>query len=713
MTVDNNFQIKEGIFNIIDDWTLSILSSSSSSFQVEEGGNLSLQAGVIDVQNGDVEFEDGSQSFVTGGLIKCGGDFRIQPNTSYDIQFDGGTLEMNGSGTQYYQNLDGNTEIYNFEINKSGGTCFAHIGDLVVRGDLTINGGTLNSNNNDIYLGRDWTNNIGEAGFDETTGTVIFNGTEYSEITTNETFYNLTENSTSTHSNGLQLNYGQTATIVNDLNILDGTFELNSTSNLIVGNDIYIANGCGLNAYGDFGLELFVGGDWTNHNTYWNTNIGYSPGTEMITFNGNSDQYITTLAPQEDFGTLVIDKPSGEFRPNDNIHVMNDFYIHAGGWHDNANSLTHYFEGDFYIAAGAAGYWNSMTENTVVFTGLNDQTVFNTAGYHYFRNIVVDKTEWATRNFSENEETEVSQDEEKLIQSIDDSESRNMRVSLTSDIDMQLGTGLVIEEGTLDLNGMTLDSMGDVIVYMGGTLIVDEGALLKVSNGNELTVYNGGILEVMGSAGNLATISHLAFGNYDLNIYPYGMIKAEYGLFEYMTAEGVHIWENGVIDYNYSFNHCTFQNGFVGFGTLLYINNADDVTINGANFPDNSSSYYNVAKTQFPDSGTISMINATGIFAGEDFDQDDYDLINWDALAPIDDLTIYYDVLDNKIILQWNYPVPVDQFRVYRSTDPCDFSIGDVFFTDENWYSEPVTGINYFYKVTAENITDGNFMGKD
>jgi len=48
----------------------------------------------------------------------------------------------------------------------------------------------------------------------------------------------------------------------------------------------------------------------------------------------------------------------------------------------------------------------------------------------------------------------------------------------------------------------------------------------------------------------------------------------------------------------------------------------------------------------------------------------------------------------------------VDQFKIYRSTDSYNFLIGDVFTTDENWYSEPASGTKYFYRVTAENISD-------
>ena len=711
MTVDNNFQIREGIFTIIDDWTLTVMSSLAVAFQVEDGSKLSLQAGIIDVPYGDVEFENGSQAFVTGGLIKCGGNFRVYANSAYDIQFTGGTVEMIGSSQQYIQDVDGNTELFDLVINKSGGSCIVQSEDLVVKNDLTISSGILDSNNNYIYLSGDWTNNVGDAGFDESTGIVIFNGAELSEITTDETFYNLLVNNTSIQFNGLQLNSGLTTTILHNLSITDGSFELDSNSTLIVGNDVYIADGSGLNAYGETGLEIFVGGSWTNNNYYWDTALGYSPGTEVITFNGSADQIITTQAPQEDFGNLVIDKSGGEFRPNDNVHVMHDFDIIAGGWHDNTSSLTHYFEGDFYIAAGALGYWNSMTDNTVVFTGLNDQTVFNTAGYHYFCNIIVDKTEWLDRDFTNNEGTEYNLLNHELINPANNVDrNRNMTVTLVSDIDMQMGIGLTIEEGTLDLNGMSLNSMGDVVVYLGGALIIDEGAVLNVSNGNELTVYNGGVLEVLGSPDNLATITHRVTGNYDFNIYPGGTISAEYGLFEYMTANGVYVWDGGIIDQSYSLNYSTFQNGFVGYGTLLYINNADDVTITGANFPDDSSSDYNVTKTY--DQGSISMINAIGIFAGYDNELDLYDRIDWDGLPAIDDLTIHYYVVDNTIVLNWTYPFPVDRYKIYRSTDPYEFLGAEVFISYTESYSEAASGTKYFYRVTAENISDNGVVEK-
>ena len=154
--------------------------------------------------------------------------------------------------------------------------------------------------------------------------------------------------------------------------------------------------------------------------------------------------------------------------------------------------------------------------------------------------------------------------------------------------------------------------MGDVIINDGGTIIVDEGASLQVYGGDDLNVYSGGTLEVLGSSGNLATVTHRSTGNYDFNVYSGGTISAEYGLFEYMMWNGVYVWTGGFVDPVHSFNYCTFQNGYVGPGPLLYINNFEDITITGANFPDNSSTDYNVAKITHHQQimVTITMVNA-------------------------------------------------------------------------------------------------------
>ncbi|MBE9491534.1 MAG: hypothetical protein IMY70_01500 [Bacteroidetes bacterium] len=198
MTIERNLEIVEGTFLFSNNWTLTINSTASNALEIESGGILKLaNSQTIDVA-GDVQFLNGSQANITGGLIRCSGDFRVEANTSYDIHLTGGLVEMFGSlADQYIEDQDGNTEFYNLLIQKSSGTCSINYGDLNVNEDLSIAGGTLNPNNYNIYIAGDWSNTAGDAGFDQSTGRVIFDGPGpgMQHINSDETF-NILENNT-------------------------------------------------------------------------------------------------------------------------------------------------------------------------------------------------------------------------------------------------------------------------------------------------------------------------------------------------------------------------------------------------------------------------------------------------------------------------------------------------------------------------------------
>jgi len=700
----NEFEMSVQYFDVYDNGHLiiddgGIVNVTGNGPYIHNTASLTMVTGSELNSASNIQFQTGSTANVSGGEIYLAGSFTDADNIFNPTD---GTVTFDGSSVSY---IYGPTVFHNLTVNKSTSTVYTS-NAMDINGDFTINSGIFNTNGYDMNIAGNWANNVGITGFTEGTKTVTFDGAYEADILTSETFYNMIVDKTYFDFEGLELVSGNSLHILNDLTILDGTLEMNSNSILNIEHDVQIDLSAGLNAFSDTGLALYVGGNWVNDNTNWNTVSGYSPGTETVTFYGNSDQYITTAAPQEDFGNLVIDKSAGEFRSNDNIRIIGDLDILTGNWHDNVASLTHYFEGDVYVTAGTSAGFNSLPGNTVVFKGTADQTIYNPYGYYYFHDMIVDKTPWPTRSFTSNEDSELQQ---VRINNVND-ETRALTVSLTSSIDLEHGDGITVEEGTLDLNGYELRTMGDIIINDGGKIIVDEGAELWIDGGDELAVNSGGILEVMGTAGNLATVTNRVTGYYDFNIYSGGTISAEYGLFEYMTINGVFVRTGGIVDPAHPFDYCTFQNGTVGFATLLLIDNYDDITITGANFPDDSSSDYNVAKTIEPPEGQgyITMVGSTGIFAGEDDDYDDYNRIDWETLAlvPIDDLAINYNEGTNTIVLTWTYPVPVDQFRVYRSTDPYDFSSATVFTTSTVGYSMSATGTKYFYYVTAENITE-------
>jgi len=561
----------------------------------------------------------------------------------------------------------GATTFHDLNINKTGASVTSN--ESISMNDLVINSGVLDPGVNVIDVYGDWTNNVGDAGFIEGMQQVRFNGSNSTIINTDETFYDLVLNKTYINFDGLELAIGTSINVLHDLKLWDGTLEMNDNSTLSVLNEVNIPN-------------------------------------------GSEDQYILIDAPQEEFGNLVIDKSGGQFKPEGNIRVMQDFNVLAGGWFSTASSVfTYYFEGDFYVDDAGTAYFGQQSGDIAVFKGTNDQTVYNQVGEDYFLNIIIDKTAWPTRNFSDLVGAESTLTKSFSTEEV--TESRSQAVTFLSDIEVRYGYDLVIEEGTLDLNSNTLYMYGDLYINDGGTLIVDENAELQVQDGYELEINSGGTIEILGTPGNLATVTNRGSGYYDFNVRAGGTISAEYGLFEYMSDYGVYVWVDAYVDPAHSFNYCTFQNGSTNYGsTFLHLNNFTDITITGANFPDAVSTTYNVAKTVNPPSspGTITMDNCTGIFSGAAYEFDIYNRIDWTGLPEIDDLTIQYNAGTDEIELIWTYPQSVDHFNVYRSTDPYDFTGATVFTSPytppEMEYSEAATGTQYFYRVTADTGSD-------
>jgi hypothetical protein len=72
----------------------------------------------------------------------CGGNFRMDNNTSYDIELTGTSLILNGSGNQLIQDYDGNS-IHHLVIAKPSGTATINGANLSIAGNLTIDGGTF------------------------------------------------------------------------------------------------------------------------------------------------------------------------------------------------------------------------------------------------------------------------------------------------------------------------------------------------------------------------------------------------------------------------------------------------------------------------------------------------------------------------------------------------------------------------------------------
>jgi hypothetical protein len=804
----NSYTMNTLYFDVYDE----LIIDSGGTVNITGNGPYFHSAGSLTMNSGSelnseqhIQFQTGSTENVSGGEIFLEGSFTDANNI---FSPTGGSVTFDGSSAS---SIIGPTAFYDLNIDKTGATVTANSSFSIIH-DLEINSGVLDPDVNAIEIGGNWTNNVGTAGFTEGTGTVTFNGSNEADITTNETFYNLTLDKTNPQYYALEIMDGVTINVTNNLNITDATIEMNAGSTLNIDNNFVIALNAGLNALGDTGLNIYVGGDWTNNNTIYDSWKGFNPGTSTVTFNGSAEQIMDTNCANENFYNLIVDKSSDYFRAADNIHVLGDLTISNGIWDDYVGGLNHFLYGDVFVASTANWYGSG---STVTFKGTADQT-FEYLGSSYLTNIVVDKT--ATR-----EKTSTIPGGEEAPMKIVDDQTRSQTVILNSNLLTQSNGTMLIEEGTLNLNGHSAGNYGDIIINDGGTILVDDDAILKVGDYGDLIVNSGGILQVEGSAGNEAKVTRFSvYDYYDFNVESGGTISADYAIFERMSANGINVKNGAIIDASHSFDNCIFRNGITG-GTLLTIDNNQTLTIDNVTLPTNTwSGTYNVSKTL--NQGNLTFTNATGDFAGPMYDNDSFDLIDWDGYGPdleisnvvwtdtnpyvcdminveitiynngnvdipggtgfivdiyydlgsppapmqigdqavfvdtgiptgdfvivdfditwdiaetwssyvqvdtdgyiteldegnnvwgpdaitwnglptIDDLTIQYNVGTNEIELNWTYPIPVDQYIIYRSTDPYDFAGADVFTSPTESYSETALGTKYFYHVTAE-----------
>ncbi len=462
MTV-KSFEIREGIFKIDAQWTLTVTGTTSFAFQVENGGVLTLTDETIDVTSGGVEFVDGSQADVSGGTIRCGGEFIVEANATYDIQFSGGTVEMYGSSTsQYIEDHDGNTKLYNLVINKSTGTCTINYGDLYLEKNLTINSGTLDTYNYDIYIGGDWTNNVGTSGFVEGTSRVIFNGGDYNQSCSNETFNELEINKPlggDLRINGTSVTcaaYDWTAGAIvvltgnftaNDLldNAVQGTFLVNA------GGTINLTNS-GTSTYVDLKGDLHIFGGTMNVTG----SVSWWPYQEdaSIEMNGGVLDFTSCGITISNSYNLTSNITGGTIRI-------------AGGFEGN--------RGDFTPAGGIVEFYGETNAN---FNQSNGCTLYS---------VNIDKASKEASNSNKAIVTSAGRIDKTIGEGKDNTISLISDILLTNDLDITSGS-MTIGTHTLTIDG---DCNIDGLMDVGATGNVLNHGLFELGTAGTLTITGG------------------------------------------------------------------------------------------------------------------------------------------------------------------------------------------------------------------------------
>jgi len=649
LDVDGNFTITDGI-----------VTPSTSDYNYTVGGDFTrntINGGVfVDVVEGVVLLDGAAQT--------------VRDMTFYDLTVD-------GSGTKTFENT--NTVAFDLIINSAmAAQNSGNVGTIDLDGDVTINtGGVFNDGGQTThtFAGVNW---IAGAGSFTGTGLITFDrlgtGQDIESIDgTAPEFTSVSFTGTGDIDLLADVNVTGNVTITNAINTFDcNTFIITNTSGVGVGtfqlqnDEILIIEGAnnfpagfavydlqptsftryygtnnqtirgafldaGLNLIsinygnldldhpntktlsGDIGIQtdlvfrestldvtgsdynITIGDDWTN-----NQGGSFIAQNGSVTFNGTGTQNIDNdLSGTKEFYNLIVDNAASitDVDAND-LTVLNNLEVRNGSF--TASGFTVNVGGNFVATGGTfatSGTYNLNTSNPTAFINTNGSILNNLT---------------------------INADLNTRIYNIED--------NLTINGNFTLNTGTFNGAGTSGFGKtIALGNGTDVVAIAGGTYQVGRQGRLELGSNTSLTVTNAGRIEIIGDATDIATVARRTTGTYNFTV-ENGTIAAQFYLFEFMGTNGIFINTNGLIDATDNLSNGTFSNGASG-GTMLKIENTQTLIgggrIENVSFPSNPGGGATNVFKNVSVSGDIEIYNASGDFAGEDFDQDPLDLITW------------------------------------------------------------------------------------
>ncbi len=632
-------------------------------------GALYMNDGIFEVTNDGLQFGADNGSIISGGTISLG--WGLQALYANSFQPNGGVVEFIGSTHAGIECSTGNY-LHDLTINKSAGVVYLY-DNLTLEGDLHVanrtfdmfghnlfidgsvtieTGAMLDSDNQNLSVGTSWINNRGDMGFLEGTGTVTFNTSEPAELS-GETFNNLNIAKPLYVGYFLTLLEEGIVNVLNDLYIMDGTLLMTDNTTLAVDRDLVIELDAGLDAHQNYdGINISCGGNWINYNTTYDSYIGFNPGTSTVTFDGTADQYLLASTAVETLHNLTIDKSGGSFMPDSDLLVTGDCVMIEGSWWRLATGLTHTYQGDLIL--GGDCDWEDGDAD-IVFSGTYEQNL-NLLGGYGFNSIYIDK------GYSRIDESLQGSDQAQEV-----TRERSETINLLSNLWHSGNDALTINSGELNLNGYSLYYLSDADfrIEADGSLTGGPDSQIKMGDGTILRDY--GLVELLGDIGHECMVTHYPGGSYSFVVSSGGTLSAEWTTFEHMGSGGISVTTSGLIDPDHSLHNCRFREGAAG-SWLIRLDCDQDLNIAGARFPDNTwSGNYNVLKAFEPSPGNvINFSNATGTFAGEDYDNDPYNAITWYSAIDIVVTNCYWmdtepAVGDSaRLYISLNNPQPVD-----------------------------------------------------
>ncbi|MCD4683420.1 MAG: hypothetical protein K8R86_09080, partial [Bacteroidales bacterium] len=386
-----------------------------------------------------------------------------------------------------------------------------------------------------------------------------------------------------------------TCNVINNVEIIGASLRTRELATLNIDGDLIINDNTNLFGATSSDSYINISGNWINHNiSGYPWAYGFYPGQSTVTFEGDGDNFVYCDYGLQDFYNLNIDKTLNVFYPIADIDVMNDLTITNGTWGMDYSGYNFTFYGDITIEA--TGLFDDNTCNVTI-AGTEDQQFINNNGSPTeFNNLNIDMGIVA---------------------------GENLPVFLIIG-DLHCAGNIVVDTGIFFINSNTVECEGNFLINDFGKVSAPNLSTIAMGAGSMINVE--GELQMYGDGTNNPKVTAIT-GNYEFNIMNSGLLSTAQAIYEYMNIEGVNIYDNGLVYGTNALSNCIFRNGESG-GTLLQINNDQDLVINGAEFPTNTwGGSYNVAKYQ--DQGSISFTNETGDFAGAGDEYDPYNRIDW------------------------------------------------------------------------------------
>ena len=567
--------------------------------------NFDISSTVAAQNSGDVGTIDMNSSVTinTGGVFDDGGQ-TTHTFAGDDWTAGAGSYSGNGSitfdkvaGGQDIESIDGTSPEFS-SVTFGGTSNIELFTDINVTGDVTANN-TINVLDVGAFL---ITNTSGPG-----TGTFTLDDGEIILVEGADNFpagfgaYNMHANSdtryygtgnqtvrgafTDAASNVVEINYGRlsmdhanTKTLSGNIGVQENLYFRESTV------DVTAAN-----------YDIEIQGHWFNFG-----GGSFNARNGNVVFSGPNNQRINNdLTGTKDFYNLIVNKSADLVDVDNNgFTVQNDLNVISGEF--NASGHTIIVGGNLNATGGIftrSGTYFLNTSNTSAIIRTNGSTLNNLT-----------------------------------IQADNNTRIYNLEDDLDVDGQFNLNAGIFNGEGTSGTGkSVSLGNGSDVVTISSGTYQVGSGGTLALGNNTSVLVKNSGRFELIGDLSNVATLTGDGGARYNFTVED-GTIAASNYLVEYTLTNGIYITATGTIDATNNFSNGAFSNGLAG-APYLRIENTQDINgagrienVSFADDPGNGAS--NIFKS-IASSGTIEVYNSSGSFAGENFDKDDFNIINW------------------------------------------------------------------------------------